>query len=60
MVNVDGISRIVGGSNADISDYPWQVSLQLRSGGSWYHICGGSIIDNKWVVTASHCVDGQS
>ena len=60
MVNVDGVSRIVGGSNADISDYPWQVSLQLRSGGKWYHICGASIIDNNWAVTAAHCVDGQS
>ncbi|XP_063416940.1 chymotrypsin-like serine proteinase [Mytilus trossulus] len=59
--NVDGItSKIVGGSNADISDYPWQVSLQLRSSGSWYHICGGSIINNNWVVTAAHCVDGSS
>ncbi|XP_063397502.1 chymotrypsin-like serine proteinase [Mytilus trossulus] len=59
--NVDGLtSKIVGGSNADISDYPWQVSLQLRSSGSWYHICGGSIINNNWVVTAAHCVDGSS
>ncbi|CAC5355635.1 Chymotrypsin-like serine proteinase [Mytilus coruscus] len=61
VINVDGLtSKIVGGSNADIRDYPWQVSLQLRSSGSWYHICGGSIINNKWVVTAAHCVDGSS
>ncbi|XP_052074215.1 chymotrypsin-like serine proteinase [Mytilus californianus] len=59
--NVDGLtSKIVGGSNADISEYPWQVSLQLRSSGSWYHICGGSIINNNWAVTAAHCVDGSS
>ncbi|VDI26252.1 Hypothetical predicted protein [Mytilus galloprovincialis] len=59
---VDGLtsSKIVGGSDADISEYPWQVSLQLRNSGSWYHICGGSIINNKWVVTAAHCVDGSA
>ncbi|XP_052074219.1 chymotrypsin B-like [Mytilus californianus] len=59
--DVDGLtSKIVGGGNAAISEYPWQVSLQLRSSGSWYHICGGSIINNNWVVTAAHCVDGSS
>ncbi|XP_076107524.1 chymotrypsin-like serine proteinase [Mytilus galloprovincialis] len=59
---VDGLtsSKIVGGSDADISEYPWQVSLQLRSSGSWYHICGGSIINRNWVVTAAHCVDGSA
>ena len=59
-MNIGGEGRIVGGSNADISDYPWQVSLQRRSGSGWYHICGGSIIDNRWIVTAAHCVDGSS
>merc|ERR1712227_166041 len=35
--------------------YPWQASLHDRGG----HICGGSIIKNRWVVTASHCVEGD-
>ncbi|CAC5367331.1 Trypsin beta,Trypsin delta/gamma-like protein CG30031,Trypsin alpha,Chymotrypsin-like serine proteinase [Mytilus coruscus] len=61
ITDVDGFSsKIVGGSNADITTYPWQVSLQMRSGSGWYHICGGSIIDNNWIVTAAHCVDGSS
>uniref|UniRef100_A0A8C3JYG2 Transmembrane serine protease 4 n=1 Tax=Calidris pygmaea TaxID=425635 RepID=A0A8C3JYG2_9CHAR len=43
--------RVLGGSPAAIESWPWQVSLQYRR----EHICGGSIIDPRWVLTAAHC-----
>ncbi|XP_069732435.1 transmembrane protease serine 4 isoform X1 [Phaenicophaeus curvirostris] len=43
--------RVLGGSVAAIETWPWQVSLQYRR----EHICGGSIIDPSWVLTAAHC-----
>ena len=52
-----GKQGIVGGANASINDYPWQISLQ-SSGGS--HFCGGSVIDAQWILTANHCVAGES
>ena len=38
-----------------IDEFPWQISLrQLGS-----HICGGSLINDRQIVCAAHCVKGQ-
>uniref|UniRef100_H9GC52 Peptidase S1 domain-containing protein n=1 Tax=Anolis carolinensis TaxID=28377 RepID=H9GC52_ANOCA len=43
--------RIVGGDDATNGAWPWQVAV-LRS---YYFICGGSLIDKEWVLSAAHC-----
>ncbi|EDW60616.1 trypsin beta [Drosophila virilis] len=45
-------NRIVNGIPIPIRDAPWQVSIQALG----HHICGGSIISSKTIITAAHCV----
>ncbi len=37
-------------------DWPWQVSLWLRSQSKGTHpLCGATLINSCWVITAAHC-----
>ncbi|KAK2586748.1 hypothetical protein KPH14_011779 [Odynerus spinipes] len=44
--------RIIGGKDADENAFPYQVSIRVHG----YHICGGSLIDYQWILTAAHCL----
>ncbi|XP_043913238.1 coagulation factor IX [Protopterus annectens] len=45
-------NRIVGGTNVKKGAVPWQVLLVNTNDVGF---CGGTIINEKWVVTAAHC-----
>lgn len=55
-----GKGRIVGGTEAEDGEFPWQVSLRQIGSIGQTHFCGGSIISESWVMTAAHCCAGQT
>ena len=55
-------ARIIGGTDVVRGMWPWQVLIESffqREGDlrpAWRTRCGGSLINDEWVVTASHCL----
>jgi len=50
---------IVGGDNSRANTWPWAVAIFQRSSrdpNKKQFICGGSILNDQWVVSAAHCV----
>lgn len=61
---LDVEKRIREGHFAEIESFPHAVALERLIGwkfwgvywGGWEFCCGGSIIDQKWILTANHCL----
>ncbi|UYV76057.1 hypothetical protein LAZ67_13002347 [Cordylochernes scorpioides] len=52
---VDGrkhYTKIVGGKIAHPLAWPWMAQFKFRG----LHLCGGSLIHHRWVLTANHCI----
>jgi len=52
-------SYVIGGTNANPGEFPWQLSQQ-RLSGAWSHSCGASLLSQRYGLSAAHCVDGNS
>merc|ERR1712215_76650 len=56
--NQESGDYIINGQQADYNEYPWMVYM-LVAGTNDMFLCGGSLISNKWILTAAHCTDGS-
>lgn len=50
--------RVVGGDEAIPGSWPWQADLQLEPVIPSGHMCGGTLINEQWILSASHCFQG--
>ncbi|CAL4117560.1 unnamed protein product, partial [Meganyctiphanes norvegica] len=49
-------NRIIYGEETEAQEYPWMTALVAT--GKNRSFCGGSLINDRWVLTAAHCLAG--
>jgi len=52
---LSNLFRVVGGKEANMNEWPWQVALVYNN----KFFCGGSLISDRHILTAAHCVFGS-
>lgn len=52
----ENIRKITGGEDAALNEYPWMALLRYRTAHGLEFLCGGTIINYNYILTAAHCL----
>lgn len=42
--------------DSEFGEYPWQVAILKKDPKESVYVCGGTLIDHLYIITAAHCV----
>merc|ERR1712198_433343 len=60
---ISSTSKIVNGMDADVGMFPWQATLLANYGDGphlYNQFCGGTLVSDKFIITAAHCTYGSA
>uniref|UniRef100_A0A6A7G694 Chymotrypsin-like elastase family member 2A n=1 Tax=Hirondellea gigas TaxID=1518452 RepID=A0A6A7G694_9CRUS len=52
---MEALMRIVGGYDARPGQFPWQVLIVSKGASSKLGLCGGSLLNSRFAMSAAHC-----
>ena len=50
---------VIGGDDARLGEFPYMALLGYLLGGDVYYLCGGSVLNEKYILTAAHCNENR-
>ncbi|KAJ8952895.1 hypothetical protein NQ318_006512, partial [Aromia moschata] len=53
---VSAVPLIVNGKTVERGNYPWVTAIYKRNSDGFGNVCGGSILTQRVILTAAHCV----
>ena len=51
------LNNILGGAITKLGEFPYTALLGYKSGSKTKYLCGGSLLNKWYVLTAAHCMD---
>lgn len=57
---INTYDKIINGNKTGLFEFPWMALISYRTTRGPEFRCGGTVINNRYILTAAHCITGLS